>query len=119
MLTSMFMTHLMHNNVFKYLLLFFQDHIYRLYLCQIQKAVEISEKIYGGCSATQTAMAHEALAKALVVSLNFTDENYYVHTQKAWSIAKDVIPAQHPKLAPFKYTLGNIVFYCLILFARL
>ena len=63
-----------------------------------QKALSICEKIYGGVPTVLTAMAHQALARALVVNQQFADEEYYNHAFEAYLMAQDCIPGDHPKI---------------------
>ena len=68
------------------------------------------EKIYGGQETTgsyQVALAHQALAKALIVSKQFDREEYLDHALKAYRSAIDVIPGGNARLALFSYTLGR------------
>ena len=53
------------------------------------------------------ALAHQALAKALLVNKQFDGEEYMEHALEANRAAIDVIPGSHPRLALFSYTLGK------------
>ena len=72
----------------------------------LQKAVEISERIFGGASNLLTAQAYEMLAKALLINQHFQDDDFVRHSQRAYRIALDILPTLHPKFASFKMTNG-------------
>jgi len=54
----------------------------------------------------QMALCLQALARALVVNYQFTDDEYYNHAMEAWRMAISVLSGTHPKLALFRFTLG-------------
>ncbi|ELU16144.1 hypothetical protein CAPTEDRAFT_214307 [Capitella teleta] len=69
-------------------------------------AVEISDLLFNA-SHMLRALAHQALARALVVTQQFTDDEYFDHCLKAWHIAMEVLPGDHPRLASFQFTLAQ------------
>ena len=73
----------------------------------LQKAVEISEKIFGGASSLLSAQAHEMLAKALLVNQHISDDQFVTHAQRAYRIALDLLPSLHPKFASYRMTNGQ------------
>ena len=54
----------------------------------------------------QMALCLQALARALMVNYQFTNEEYYNCAMDAWRMAISVLSGTHPKLALFRYTLG-------------
>ena len=71
----------------------------------LQAAVQLSAKLYGDGHMI-VALSHQALARAMMVAQQFTDEEYFEQALKAWRIAIDAVPGDHPRLALFRYTLG-------------
>lgn len=71
-----------------------------------QAAVQLAETIYNTRHMTR-ALAHQALARALVVAREFGDEEYFQNAVKACQLALDILPGNHPRLGLFKYTMGK------------
>lgn len=73
-----------------------------------QKAVELADKIFGDASNTLRAMAYELLARTLIVNQCYHDEEYIKCAQRAYSMAMDMLPTMHPKLASYRMTNGKL-----------
>ena len=77
----------------------------------IQVAVSICDKIYGSTGSYQSALAHQALAKTLMATQSFQEQEqeqeYHTQAVQAWRCAINCTEPNHPRLAQFKYTLGR------------
>ncbi|XP_013395164.1 amyloid protein-binding protein 2 isoform X1 [Lingula anatina] len=69
-------------------------------------AVVVALKIYG-METLHAALAYRALAKALIVCQDFSEDLYLSYAQTALQIAMDNIPSLHPKLSLFRHTLAT------------
>ena len=68
-------------------------------------------KVYGGCDSLLTAQAHQTLATALIVchqSQHAEQDVALEQAETAFNMAVKVLPQDHPRLAPFRYTKGEI-----------
>lgn len=72
----------------------------------MQHALETARIVYG-CNTIQIALAHRALAKALLVVQKFDNEDYHFHSTEALRMARGLLPDKHPMLHLFLHTSGN------------
>ena len=88
-------------------------HIYCIVV--FQKALELSQKIYG-CETVQQALAHRAVSKALMVVQQFDSSEHYQHAMEAIRIARSLLPDGHPMLNIFLQTFCKSSFVVSIVY---
>ncbi|CAG2217003.1 unnamed protein product [Mytilus edulis] len=64
-------------------------------------------KIVYGCETIQLALAHRALAKALLVVQKFDNMDYHYHATEALRMARGLLPDKHPMLHLFLHTSAS------------
>ena len=79
--------------------------IYR-YLILFQHALDTAVVVYG-CETIPVALAHRALAKALLVLQKFDNMDYHHHATEALRMARSILPDKHPMLHLFLHTSGK------------
>ena len=78
----------------------------------------MAEKVYGGATTLLLAQAHRVLATALLVLDTDTasgSDEHYREAETALDMARLVLPYDHPLLALFRFTLGEMSYLLTVL----
>ena len=71
-------------------------------------AWEKAEKLHNTKSMT-VAQTQQLVARTMMSMQRFLDDQYYQHARSAWDQATQLLEEDHPRLAPYMFTLGKFI----------